>query len=145
MVNCNWVKAKTVPMGTTTILFRCWKPKTTVDIMMRQIMRVTNPFCVSKPYEVNALWWRRKRRHTKCDGDDETVPDNKGAALNYHTYIEDHIFGAIQVRPLTCNFEATWKGSIRQSKNRQRVNLWDKSRQWSLFTTSWANMCIGAV
>ncbi len=51
MEDRSWVNANTVPIGTTTISLRCRKPKKTVAIMIRQIMRVTIP--IDMKYEVN--------------------------------------------------------------------------------------------
>ncbi len=62
------VNANTVPIGTTTISFRCWKPKKTVAIMIRQIMRVTIP--INIPMRLIHVCKCIMKIQTKCEGDD---------------------------------------------------------------------------
>ncbi len=51
MEDRSWVNEYTVPIGTTAISLHCRKPKKTVTIVIRQIMRVTIPIDIK--YEVN--------------------------------------------------------------------------------------------
>ncbi len=61
MVDRIWVKANTVAIGTTTISFRCRKPKSTVVIIMRQIMRVTIPIHIKNVHELRkSMGYKRK-------------------------------------------------------------------------------------
>ncbi len=57
----SWVKANTIPIGTTTISFRCRKPKTTVVIIMKHIVRVTIPIHITKAHELRkSMEYKRK-------------------------------------------------------------------------------------
>ncbi len=61
MVDHSWVKANTVAIGTTMILFRCRKPKSMVVIIMRQIMRVTIPIHIKNVHELRkSMGYKRK-------------------------------------------------------------------------------------
>ncbi len=68
MVARSCVNANTVPIGTTTISFRCRKPKKTVAIMIKQIMTVIIP--INIPMRLIHVCKCIMKRQTKCDGDD---------------------------------------------------------------------------
>ncbi len=113
----SWVKANTVPTGTTTISFRCRKPKITVEIMMQQIIRVTSPIHAFK--SANTSVERCGKRQTYCKSDNEIISDNKRAASNGQSYINDSFFRFHILRVsdvftpnVSCDFQATERGYI---------------------------------
>ncbi len=76
--------------------------------------------------------YKRKTR-TECDSDDQTIPDNKGAALENYICMDDLLLkrapvlhvGGVCRRNASCNFEVARKGSVRWSNEKGRKSLHD--------------------